>query len=458
MTERLTRKFKRFACIGVIVCMLFSMICIQAIADEGKKTYSAGDTVTYKDDSHTLPELGDGLYWHGPIADVILICDKDHEHNAADCYEITGFTWTVYKRPTVSGYFYNHIIVNFTKDGVAVPATEVSNVSVKVNLANGDSRDMAGDGTTDDQGFRFVGARDGMFVSDGYDTERQRVASVVIKYTYDELQSTCTIDKFEDLIAAYNRCPNSGMSSNGLDFIVEAEQSKYYYQVNTEYYTGDSVRPDRTTSAEVISTTASALTYDAAAKSGAYVLDEQTSNYKNVDLSASKNDKDKAVEIKLVYRRALYNVSYEFVSATEGENLPVEVTSLLPGSKEMPNGETASAQTEYDPVEVKDSNGVVSGTWTFKGWDSAEKTISDAAVTFTGKWEYTAASDDGKKDDAKDDADKTDNTKDNTDKTDNAKSDVKTADTANTIPFAAAMLLAGAGIAIAAAKRRSSKS
>lgn len=76
-----------------------------------------------------------------------------------------------------------------------------------------------------------------------------------------------------------------------------------------------------------------------------------------------------------------YHVTYKFVSATNGKDLPKEVTNLLPSDDgEYVVGTSATAKTPAQTtVEVSD------GKWTFTGYDADKKVITEN-TTFTGKW------------------------------------------------------------------------
>lgn len=80
-----------------------------------------------------------------------------------------------------------------------------------------------------------------------------------------------------------------------------------------------------------------------------------------------------------------YAVAYEFVSGTEGMELPEDVTFLLPTDGEQ--HEVGAVVTAQQPVQaiVK----VEGGTWTFEGYDANEKTV-DGDLTFVGTWVYAA--------------------------------------------------------------------
>ena len=83
-----------------------------------------------------------------------------------------------------------------------------------------------------------------------------------------------------------------------------------------------------------------------------------------------------------------YSVNYEFVSGTEGKELPEGVTSLLNelATKYYLPGSTAIndlADSTYENV-TDEVNG---GTWTFQRWDKNTATVNDN-VTFTGTWVF----------------------------------------------------------------------
>ena len=82
-----------------------------------------------------------------------------------------------------------------------------------------------------------------------------------------------------------------------------------------------------------------------------------------------------------------HNVSYEFVSATAGKELPQAVKDLLPtDANKYKKGEQVNAkQPGQTQVTVAD------GKWEFKGYEPAGPvTMGDKDVEFVGKWEYKA--------------------------------------------------------------------
>ena len=81
---------------------------------------------------------------------------------------------------------------------------------------------------------------------------------------------------------------------------------------------------------------------------------------------------------------ATYGVRYEFVSGTEGKELPESVTALLPADDgQYTRGTDVTAQApEKQSVETED------GTWTFRSYDADQKLMADGDMVFTGTWVF----------------------------------------------------------------------
>ena len=81
---------------------------------------------------------------------------------------------------------------------------------------------------------------------------------------------------------------------------------------------------------------------------------------------------------------ATYGVRYEFVSGTEGKELPESVTALLPADDgQYTSGTEVTAQApEKQSVETED------GTWTFRSYDADQKRMADGGMVFTGTWVF----------------------------------------------------------------------
>ena len=81
---------------------------------------------------------------------------------------------------------------------------------------------------------------------------------------------------------------------------------------------------------------------------------------------------------------ATYGVRYEFVSGTEGRELPESVTELLPSDDgSYTSGTEVTAQApEKTSVETEE------GSWIFESYDFTSATVADGDVTFTGTWQF----------------------------------------------------------------------
>ena len=78
------------------------------------------------------------------------------------------------------------------------------------------------------------------------------------------------------------------------------------------------------------------------------------------------------------------NVSYTFISGSEGHVLPDGVTSQLPARESTLSGETVTPASVFSGV--RDG----AGMWSFAGWSPDHVTLSDSDVSFTGTWVWTA--------------------------------------------------------------------
>lgn len=80
-----------------------------------------------------------------------------------------------------------------------------------------------------------------------------------------------------------------------------------------------------------------------------------------------------------------YQATFEFVSGTEGRELPEEVTALCPGPADgLADGSTVTADpSTFGRVDVD------GGYWSFVGWDFESLTVSGADVHFVGTWVFT---------------------------------------------------------------------
>ncbi|VYT69274.1 hypothetical protein [Peptoniphilus gorbachii] len=89
-----------------------------------------------------------------------------------------------------------------------------------------------------------------------------------------------------------------------------------------------------------------------------------------------------------------YNVKHEFVSSTEGKDLPKAVTDLIPDQQTGKKDGSVVTPTTPTQTEVKDTEN--DGTWKFEGFKDQDPDTTDvdakvngADVTFQGKWKFT---------------------------------------------------------------------
>ena len=82
-----------------------------------------------------------------------------------------------------------------------------------------------------------------------------------------------------------------------------------------------------------------------------------------------------------------HNVKHEFVSATQGKDLPQAVKDLIPKDQTGKADGSTVKPTEPEKTKVADTEN--DGTWTFEGYDKDSKTIDKSDVTFEGKWKFT---------------------------------------------------------------------
>ena len=83
-----------------------------------------------------------------------------------------------------------------------------------------------------------------------------------------------------------------------------------------------------------------------------------------------------------------HNVSYEFVSATAGKDLPQAVKDLLPtdANKYKKDQQVTATQPAQTEVEVAAED----GKWVFKGYAANSQTVNGSNVEFVGKWAFVA--------------------------------------------------------------------
>ena len=84
-------------------------------------------------------------------------------------------------------------------------------------------------------------------------------------------------------------------------------------------------------------------------------------------------------------KNATYKVTYEYQSGEAGRDLPEEVKALTPKDEPGKADGTKVTPTAPEKTTVETAD----GTWTFEGYDAAEKTIDGADAKFIGTWKFT---------------------------------------------------------------------
>ena len=89
-----------------------------------------------------------------------------------------------------------------------------------------------------------------------------------------------------------------------------------------------------------------------------------------------------------------YNVTHEFVSATQGKDLPQAVKELTPKDQTGKKDGSVVKPTEPEKTKVADTEN--DGTWKFEGYKDQDKTtdevdakVNGADVKFEGEWKFT---------------------------------------------------------------------
>ena len=83
---------------------------------------------------------------------------------------------------------------------------------------------------------------------------------------------------------------------------------------------------------------------------------------------------------------ATYSVTYNYVSGTEGKELPSSITAPAVVSDKHTGDEVVSPTGQTDVEDAANQ-----GTWHFNGWDKASVTIGTTNETVTGTWNFIPA-------------------------------------------------------------------
>lgn len=109
------------------------------------------------------------------------------------------------------------------------------------------------------------------------------------------------------------------------------------------------------------------------------------SSYMKEGLAIGKSQADKQLDYMTYVQKEKYPVTYEFISGTDGMELPDEVNKLLPVDEELYWEGTAVKSIQPQNIVVD----VIDGTWNFKGYDAEEKGAAKD-LKFIGTWVFTS--------------------------------------------------------------------
>lgn len=116
--------------------------------------------------------------------------------------------------------------------------------------------------------------------------------------------------------------------------------------------------------------------------------------YADKDLTTAFDFNKEITEDTTIYAKwaKLFDITYKFISGTEGKELPESINDLLENieNKKYKVGDKVEApDIKLEPVKAD------GGTWTFEAWDNNEIVVSENGENnkFTGKWTFTKKAD-----------------------------------------------------------------
>lgn len=107
------------------------------------------------------------------------------------------------------------------------------------------------------------------------------------------------------------------------------------------------------------------------------------SQYMQEGLIIGKSQADSQLNYMTYVNKAKYQATYEFISGTNGKELPREITDLLPNDVNVYIEGTKVIAIQPARTNIKVDDGI----WRFKGYDANEK-VAKSDVKFIGTWEF----------------------------------------------------------------------
>ena len=207
---------------------------------------------------------------------------------------------------------------------------------------------------------------DGIWTFEGYDKDSKTIDKSDVTF---EGKWKFTPNKHEVIHKFVSKDPNKALPKEVTDLLPVKQTGKEK---------GDEVKPTepKTKTVEVKDGTWKFVSYD---------KDSKTVEDKDVEFTGTWEftpDPEK------------YNVKHEFVSATEGKDLPQAVKDLTPKDQTGKKDGSTVKPTEPEKTKVADTEN--DGTWKFEGYKDQDKTtdevdakVNRADVTFKGEWKFT---------------------------------------------------------------------
>ncbi len=350
----MTNKLHRLFALLLTLIMVASMLPMTALADPDDYTVGSTYRLNYND-ATKLPALNEGLEWTGPVTSSELSCGmNEHQHPSIYCsytptYENPGEG--NYSSTSTEYYVFNYAIWVWGWEKVS---KDEYDGYVRVNDPWG------------------LTEGDGLF--DNHYTKTVYYKYTCVNHTHGDncytTYYTWTVAEKAKYTVTYAWADETNVP----------EDATLPTDTNS-YYAGSTV-----TVAENPTSTSTAN----GDLQGTWTFDGWTASPELGENNAMPADNVTFVGGWTFTEDTKYNVTYKFVSGTEGRNLPTNVTAQLPENGSVYAGATATADAAFRNVNEM-VNGVTVGTWKFKGWEPREVENVQAAVEFVGTWVFTEA-------------------------------------------------------------------
>lgn len=188
--------------------------------------------------------------------------------------------------------------------------------------------------------------------------------------------------------------PNAGVTFTGTwEFIPATSTVRYRYESGTE---GRTLPAEIVAASDAIYNVGTVVkapdvvgsTYKETTKDGLF-LGTWTMTGWDKESTVVPN-KDVVFIGKWVFKPKAANVSYTYISGTEGYELPAGIVAPSDATYDVGSAVTAP-DVKGNTYKETTKEGLFLGTWTMTGWDKDSAIVSNAGVSFTGTWEFVPA-------------------------------------------------------------------